>query len=78
MSPEIHEAIENARSASLATGMYRPVEPARRISFTRLYGLFRAIVRELPDDMTIRELCVELETLAPDEFEDDFSDEARP
>lgn len=61
MSPDLREAIDSARSAGLEGPLYRSVQPLKRISFGRLHHLLKAVIRELPDHMTVRELLDDLE-----------------
>lgn len=61
MAPEVRDAIESARSASREGPIIRRAEPQRRHSFDHIRALVLSVVRELPDDMLVRELRDELE-----------------
>lgn len=60
MSPAVREAIDAAREgrADLAV---RAARPTRRWSFERVHYLVLAVLREVPDGMTVAELRDELE-----------------
>lgn len=61
MRAEVRDAIESARTATAHTGLgYRRVEPSRTISAERLTQLLKAVLQEVPDGMTCRELLDEL------------------
>jgi hypothetical protein len=66
MSPEVREAIESARTA---TGHKRHWGPPKRRAFADVRQIVLAVVSELPEEMTIRELCEELGN-ANSQFED--------
>lgn len=57
MSPETHEAIENARHMARASA-YGP--ETRSIGFDRLQHSIYLFAQEMPSDMTLGELCDEL------------------
>lgn len=59
ISAEVREVIESARSVDIESFSWGPRR--RVISFDRLRALVLAVVRELPDDMTMAELRDELE-----------------
>jgi hypothetical protein len=58
MRVEIREAIDSAGSVGSARLFGGPL---RRMSFDRVRAIVLAVVRELPDDMSVAELRDELE-----------------
>ncbi|MGE5510282.1 MAG: hypothetical protein ACM31O_03410 [Bacteroidota bacterium] len=63
MLDEVRDAIESARS--VGRDVQRLGLPARRHSHDLVRAVVLAVVRELPDDMTIGELRDELEIAQP-------------
>lgn len=62
MSPELRDAIESARTCGQpdrATCIHA-AEPQRRHSFKTVRALVLAVMQELPEEMTVREICDEL------------------
>jgi hypothetical protein len=59
MSPDVCEAIESART--VATSEHVLTHSPRPHAFNRVRALVLAVVRELPDDMTMAQLRDELE-----------------
>jgi len=60
MRSDVREAIESARSVDLPL-KYAAFGPRRTISAERVRALVYAVVRELPEDMSIAELRDDLE-----------------
>lgn len=62
MRPEIRDAIENARGLrSDGSLRYHGAQEQRRISFGIIRAIVLAVVRELPEEITLAELRDELE-----------------
>jgi hypothetical protein len=63
MSPELRDAIESARSRGAPFKGYCPVDgtPTRWYSFETIQHLFLAVIRELPEEMSVREIREQLE-----------------
>lgn len=71
MSPELRDAIESARTGGQSDrfiGLHA-AEPQRRHSFKTVRALVLAVMQELPEEMTAREICDELGN-ANAQFED--------
>lgn len=71
MSPQLRDAIESARTCGQSDrfiGLH-PAEPQRRHSFKTVRALVLAVMQELPEEMTAREICDELGN-ANSQFED--------
>ena len=63
MNPEVHDAIDNARTVEFpgADGLIcRRAEPTRKHSFEKVRAIVLAVAQELPSEMTMQELCDEL------------------
>ena len=61
MRPEIRDAIESARTSGLPTDLVMLSTPPRRYkSFDTVRAIVLAVAQELPQDMTMAELCDEL------------------
>lgn len=60
ISAEVREAIENACSVG-GSETISFMRPPRKMSFDRVRAVVLAVIRELPDDMTMAELRDELE-----------------
>ncbi len=61
MIQEVKDAIESARTVEIKTLSASTINPARRHSSEMIRALVLAVVRELPDDMTVAELRDELD-----------------
>ena len=72
MLPELRDAIESARTCGRSDRSLialHPAEPQHRHSFKTVRAIVLAVMQELPEDMTVREICDELGN-ANSQFED--------
>ena len=71
MSPELRDAIESARTCGRSDRSIalHPAEPQRRHSFKTIRSIVLSVMQELPEHMTVREICDELGN-ANSQFED--------
>lgn len=61
MRDDIRAAIESARSVHRDGRLMRPVQPMRSWSFEAVRSITLAVLRELPDDLSVGEIRDELE-----------------
>jgi len=64
MRGDIKDAIESARTVDVYRPMIHGVEPQRNRSPELIRAIVLAVVRELPEEMTVAELRDELEIAA--------------
>jgi hypothetical protein len=72
MLPELRDAIESARTCARSDRFaicLHPAETQYRHSFNMIRIIVLSVMQELPEDMTVREICDELGN-ANSQFED--------
>jgi hypothetical protein len=72
MSPELRDAIESARTCGRSDRhaiALHAATPQYRHSFKTVRAIVLAVMQELPEEMTVREICDELGN-ANSQFED--------
>lgn len=60
MTPEVHEAIESARTVAIERHGAHEARPQRTHSTAVVRAILKSIVRDLPPDMTMSDLLEEL------------------